>query len=141
MKLNLLITIPLTVILIDSSLAKADDYDRKAAAAAQAEGQVAAVKAHEIVLREVSRNNNSILRRIPRDATITQCFNEAALGLNDSWRLQTIEWNSVPVTSRSDGIYADPAYALEISECHYHVNRTGQDCAIYVNTRTRSNCY
>ena len=83
MKLNLLIPIPLTLILLGSSFAKADDYDRKAAAAAQAEEQVAAVKA-------------------------TTWF-------SDSWRLQNIEWNGVPVKTRSDGIYADPAYAFEIT--------------------------
>lgn len=130
------------VTLLTSNVGRADAFDEKASAVAAQESQAAQSRAHAASYRALTTNNASIVGRVPRGATITECYNRYAFifrNWSNGCSLANIEWNGIPVQICTEGYNEN--LPPEIVSCHYHVAATGSDCEIVRNATIKPRCY
>jgi hypothetical protein len=141
MKLPFVLAVSVILPLLNPPVAKADAYDDKARAAAAQQEQAAQAKAYAENYRALTASNQSIIRRIPRGAMITLCYNTSAMIWRSEYngcRLANVEWNGIPVQICTEDYNEN--LPPEIVECHYHVAATGQDCDIVRNPSMKPSC-
>jgi len=128
-------------VLLTSLIAKADAFDDKANAAATQQQQVAQSKADAARMRALLSNNSYMIHRVPRNASITECFSLSAQiwrKESNGCRLENTQWNGVPVQVCSEDYNQN--FPPEIVACHYRL-ANGQDCEIVRNASIKPQCY
>lgn len=128
--------------MLSAIVVRADAFDEKARAVAAQQEQAAESKAYTASIKALNSNNSYMVRRIPRGASITECFNLYAFYFrkeSNGCRLANIQWNNIPVQICTEGYNQN--LPPEIVECHYHVEKTGQDCEIVRNASIKPRCY
>ena len=127
-----------TSLLLSAPLVRADGYDQKSEAAAQTAAEIRQANEHARMLKSLTGLNNQILGRVPGYAVITKCVSEHAYFESNR---QMTDWNGIPLEIGQYDDFNRTGLPPQIFSCHYHVDRTGKDCAVTAGDLSNSGRY